>query len=156
MPVALRVERDPKFWISVANHPDVKSGMLGLSDEQLASFVASDRVLPLANEFGGFLFASLDGLGRVYDLHALFRPEGWGKPVHGALCEALGGVFQSAHLVTVQQVASNPRSRPPLSFGFRPAGPFEPSDFGLSRTWVLTRFAWLASLAYRRASSCLQ
>lgn len=146
-------DRDPAFWFSIFNHPDVKPHMGGLFD--IGPVVTHPSVIPLRTEHGGYLLHRLDGLGRVYDLHALYRPEGWGKEACTGLKSALAWIFAAgAQLVTAQEVEGWWKSRPPRSFGFRPAGDFAPSEFGSLRTWVLTKAAWETSPA--RSRPCRQ
>lgn len=149
----IREERDPEFWVRVAQHPAVEALLGNHSPEQIASIVASERVIPLAAEHGGFLFLGLDMSARAYELHTLFTPEGWGREVHGAAKEAFNRMFAgSCAVIITMQMQDNARSQPPRSFGFIGVGDFEPSPFGISRTWILTRDAWANSPGGR--SSC--
>jgi hypothetical protein len=129
----IREDRSPTFWASVCEP--------GLD----LAFLASERVTPLRSDNGGYLFVNLDGLGRVWDLHAAFLPAGWGREASATLKAALEhlGDWQ---IITSAEVEDNPRSRPPLSFGFRPASGFS----GGFRSWFLTRSAWDQSPARRR------
>lgn len=147
----IREERDPAFWVKVASHPQVRETLFGVAPEDLAGHIGHPEMLPLASEHGGFLFAKVGSLDGVRELHTLFTPEGWGREVHRAGKEALEVVFGSCDLVTTFEVLSNPRSRPPKTFGFQPASDERPSPFGPIRTWVLTRHAWEASPARRRS-----
>lgn len=108
-------------------------------------FVANPAVTPLATDDGGYLFVRMDPLARVFDLHAAFRPSGWGKVAAQALKASLR-LLTGWDVVCATEVAGNWRSRPPRSFGFRPAGPMA----GGFRTWVLTRERWEASPARAR------
>lgn len=128
----IREDRDPTLWTFVDPALDW-------------SFLTSPAVTPLRSEHGGYLFVRLDALGRVLDLHAAFQRAGWGKEASRTLKAALR-LLTGWQIITVAEDAANPRSRPPLSFGFRPAGPFE----GGYRSWFLTRTAWEASPARRR------
>src|SRR5690606_41931560 len=92
------------------------------------------------------LFCRLDGLARVWELHTLFTPEGWGREVLSGAREAFSTLFaRGAQVVTTFEVAGWWRSRPPLTFRFKPAGGVEPSPLGSVKTWVLTRDAWEGS-----------
>ena len=144
-------DRNPAFWRSVADHPAVQaSGTMG-GPGVIEALVASDLVTPLRSENGGYLFVRLDALGRPQELHALYVPQGWGREVHSALKSALSRMFErGAFVITVSEVATNWRSRPPRSFGFRPAGPFAHTHGFDLRTWTLSRDAWEASPAARR------
>lgn len=150
----IREERNPLFWAAVANHPAVKPSVV-LSGEipDMTRMIGDPLVWPVASEHGGFLFFQRDALGRVFELHTMFTPEGWGREVAGAAKQAFSGLFlRGAELVFTVEVATNARSRPPLSHGWRVAGLFAPSTELAAdvRTWVLTRTAWDASPARRR------
>lgn len=117
----------------------------------IEALVASPNVIALHSANGGFLFATLDPLQRVHELHALYRPEGWGRETNRTLKAALKAVFGwGSFLIIVSEVGGNWRSRPPRSFGFRPAGEFAPAHGFEIRTWTLSRAAWEASPARRR------
>ena len=151
------LDRDPAFWRWVFDHPAVKPHAgLGLSVD-FEPLLADARVTPLRAVNGGYLFVQLDGLGRVRELHSLFRPEGWGREALLAGKAALAAVFAAgAQVVTTYEARGNRRSQPPLSFRFQPAGDFAPDPLTKAelRTWVLTRSAWEGSPAYRRSISC--
>lgn len=150
----LREERDAFWWWGIATHPEVET-LLGVRFEvaQIAGIVERANVLPLASEHGGFWFVTIDSLGRVAELHTLYKPEGWGREVHGAAKAAFNQMFAGAcEMIVTQQMRDNPRSQPPKSFGFRPLGDFTPSHLGDTKTWILTREAWAASPGGR--SSC--
>lgn len=148
----IREERDAAFWTRIYEHPDVKPHVSLGADLDLAGIVTHPGVTPLAATHGGFLFARLDGLGRTFELHTLFTPEGWGREVLEASKQAFQRMFDAgADLIVTQEVAGNRRSQPPLSFRFAPCGDFRPSPLGHDlRTWVLTRAAWDASPARLR------
>jgi hypothetical protein len=149
----IREERDWTFWDAIAQHPEVRPHLLIEDSQSLSEIVQHPSVKPYASENGGFLFCRLDGLGRVYELHTLYCPNGWGREVAKASKSAFERVFnEGAQLVTTYEVAGNWRSRPPLSHGWKQAGPFQYSD-GLAadvRSWVLTYEAWCASPARKR------
>lgn len=150
---AVRIERDPAFWIGVAQHPMVTPLLGDLNAVQIADVIARPNILPLASDHGGFLFASIDSLGRVLELHTLYTPEGWGREVHAAAKAAFEFVFdRGAVMVFTYDIEENPRSRPPRTFGFRPAGERLTSPHGAAQAWVLTREGWMASPG--RASAC--
>jgi hypothetical protein len=150
--------RDPVFWRQVFEHPEVKP-KVGLGHAlDIAALVADRRVTPLRARHGGYLFVQLDGLGRVYELHSLFTPEGWGREALLAAKAAFTLMFAAgAHVITTMEVRGNRRSQPPRSFRFRPAGGFAAAapfkdEF---RSWVLTRDDWENSPVNRRSKSCL-
>jgi hypothetical protein len=150
----IRIERDPRFWSAVANHPAVRPAIV-VSGEMadLAAAVSDPLVLPMASEHGGFLFYQRDGLGWVYELHTMFTPAGWGREVAEAAHEAFQELFlRGAQVVFTLEIATNRRSRPPLSHGWRTAGRFasSPELPAEARTWVLTQEAWAQSPARRR------
>jgi hypothetical protein len=149
----IREERDPAFWDAVARHPEVAPHVfLGTGPIKLAEIVAHPSVLPLASEHGGFIFCRLDSLGRVWELHTLYTPEGWGREVLGALKAAVSRVLTEGQLITTYSVEGWWRSRPPKSFGFQQAGDYRavPSIGAALSTWVLTKAAWEQSPAHRR------
>ncbi len=144
----IRVERDADFWRGVIAHPQVSHVMMGLPLD-IAGLVEHESVVPLASSNGGFLFCRLDGLGRVFELHTLFKPDGWGREVSGSAKEAFAHMFDvGAQVITTYEVEG--WASPPLSFGWRTAGEFAPSPIGNTRTWILTLEAWAASPARRR------
>ena len=152
----IREERDPAFWSAVYEHPAVKPHV-GLGHEiDIEAFVSNPLVTPLAAEHGGFLFVQLDNLGRAYELHTMFTPEGWGREVAGTAKDAFALMFdRGADLIVTQEVAGNRRSQPPRSFRFEPAGQFRGSPLGVDlRSWVLTRYAWEGSPARQRMHTC--
>lgn len=148
----MALERDPKFWTEVAEHPAVAPHVLfGHSGLLVAEVVQHPSVLPFRSEHGGYLFARLDGLGKLYELHSLFTPEGWGREAYETAIFAFSTIFITAHLVVTYEVEANPKSRPPLSFGFRAAADFsDHPELGRVRAWVLTKEAWTASPVWRR------
>lgn len=152
----LREERDGAFWQAVAEHPAVAPSIfLGGQHMEFAAVVDHPSVTPLAAQHGGYLLYQLDGLGRVYELHALFTPEGWGREATAALRavnEDMRG--RGAELLIAHEVDGNWRSRPPRSHGWLSAGGFAPSPLGNLRTWTLRMADWLQSPAFRRMTSC--
>jgi hypothetical protein len=149
----IREDRDPAFWDSVYEHPEVKPHVSLGHEIDVAAVVSNPLVTPLRAEHGGFLFIKLDGFGRVYDLHTMFTPEGWGREALIAAKAAFREMFaRGADLIVTQEVKGNRRSQPPLTFRFATAGDFGPSVLLSTphRTWFLTRAAWDASPACRR------
>lgn len=140
----IREERDPSFWEDIANHPAVEHIKHGLPFD-VEALVQDPSVTPLAAEHGGFLLFRLDGLGRVFEMHTLFTPEGWGREVNAAGKAMLVRMFQTASLITTYEGYP-----PPKSFGWRTAGDFSDSAIGVVRTWFLTKEAWENSPAGRR------
>jgi hypothetical protein len=150
----IRVERDPAFWRWVTDHPAVREGALLDPDAVLDTLIVNPTVIPLASEHGGFLFIQRDGIGRVFELHSLFRPEGWGRNVIRAGRAAMIEMFsRGMDTVFTYSVEGSPRSRPPASAGFIEAGPFQYAALVDRRlkTWVLTRQAWENSPAVKGA-----
>lgn len=144
----MREEREAWFWRQVVAHPDVAKVMMGLPLD-IAALVSHERVIPLAGEHGGFLFCALDGIGRVYELHTLFTPEGWGREVHREAKLAFAEMFRrGAQIITTYEIKG--WASPPLSFGWKFAGDFTPSPIGDVRSWVLTEADWDLSPARRR------
>lgn len=147
----IREDRDVAFWSAVAEHPAVAPHVSLGRDFDISTLIQHPLVTPLRSDHGGFLFVRIDQLGRIYDLHALFTPDAWGREVNSAFKGALSEMFRrGADIVTSLEVLDWWRSRPPRSFGFRPAGePFRAEGFDL-RSWSLTRSAWNASPARKR------
>lgn len=153
----IREDHDVTFWTGIANHPSVKPHV-GLGRDFDMAAVALPAVTPLRSENGGFLFVRLDGLGRIHELHTMYRPEGWGREVLLGLKAAVTEMFaRGAELITTYETEGHWRSRPPKTFRFEAAGDFSPAPgFDVRfRTWFLTRDAWEASPAQRRMQSCL-
>lgn len=155
-PDILRMEiceqRDPAFWRAVAEHPEVSPSVLfGHDAEVMDAIVANPGVLPLASENGGFLFTSRDNFGRVFELHTMFRPNGWGREVALALKQALERVFNGgADLVFTHSNEDAWRTKPPLSFGFKRLGePFD-TEWGRFCTWGVFANQWSQSPARTR------
>jgi hypothetical protein len=149
----IREERDPGFWNAVVEHPEVKPHVTLGQDLELSEIVTHPGVVPLAAEHGGFLFVRLDGLGRVYELHTMFTPEGWGREVMLALATACERMFQTgAQLITTYEVEGNWRSRPPKTFRFEPCGDFAEAGSlpARLRTWALSRLDWSTAPARQR------
>lgn len=148
----IREERNPAFWVEVMSHPAVFGAVGQPSPQAIAEIVTRPGVLPLAAEHGGFIFSPLDALGRVAELHTAFTPKGWGREANAAGKEALNRVFRDTFQVLVTyELADNPRSQPPRSFGFVAAGDMAPSPMGLARTWMLTAAGWRGSPVYLRS-----
>ena len=144
----IRIERSPEFWRGVMDHPAVCHVKMGFPVE-IEAMVEHESVTPLANDHGGFLFCRLDGLGRVFELHTMFRPEGRGRGLTTAAKEAFALMFErGARVITTYEVEG--WTAPPLSFGWRSVGDFTDTQFGPVRTWVLTLEGWEASPAHRR------
>lgn len=153
----IRIERDPAFWLAIASHPAVAPTLLGLPPEMVAMSMVSEHVLPVAAIHGGFFFTRLDPNGRLWEFHTLFTPDGWGREALMAAKEATALMFRGpCQVLSTYQIEANPRSQPPRTFGFIPAGPFVETPFGASRTWILTRNAWEQSPAHRSGQKCPQ
>lgn len=142
-------DRDPAFWQTVFDHPEVKPHMG--SGYSVATLVGHPDVTAFRTTNGGYLFHKLDMAGRAYDLHAAYLPAGWGREAYSALLTALARVFRrGAQVITAHEVRGNWRSRPPRTFRFRQAGDFAPTGFGDLRTWVLTKADFEGSPARSR------
>jgi hypothetical protein len=149
----IRVERDPAFWTRVASHPACAGALFGMAPEAVGQYARQPLVLPMAAEHGGFLFTRMDVLGFTCELHTLFTPEGWGREALMAGMEALNGLWLLGYQSVVTfEVKSNPRSRPPKTFGFTQGGDWRETPVGEIRQWVLTRAGWEASAAGRRTA----
>ena len=147
----IRVERDPAFWEGVAGHPALAGALMGMSAEDVGRVATQGHVLPVAADHGGFFFARIDPLGFVAELHTLFTPEGWGREALTAGVQAINLVWLCGfQTVVTHEVETNPRSRPPKTFGFTQAGDWRETPFGSLRLWTLNETAWRASPANRR------
>lgn len=146
----IREDRDAAFWTRIASHPEVRKTLYGLPPELAGARSQMPEVRHFASEHGGWLFISVEPLGLIFDTHAMFTPEGWGREAHAVLKHALRAMFETAQVLFVAET-ENPRSRPPLSCGFRPAGGSTLTVVGPLKAWVLTRDAWRRSPAHRRA-----
>lgn len=144
--ITIREENSPAFWQAILDHPAVAHVKHG-HDVRAEAVIGRPEVSAFASAHGGYVCIRLDVLARVYEIHALYRPEGWGREACVALKLMLNALDADVILATETR---DPMSRPPLSFGFRPASEFRPSLIGATRTWVLTRDAWRASQPYRR------
>ena len=146
-------DRDPTFWERIASHPEVAPHVALGKEFKVGELVGHPSVTALRAAHGGFLFVRLDGLGRVYELHTMFTPLGWGREVSQSAKEAFDLMFaRGAQVITTYEVADWWRSRPPRTFRFQSAGGFEQAlELGVAlKTWVLTRDAWSSSPAGRR------
>lgn len=148
--MALEEQRDPQFWRGVASDPACLPALYGAPVESLDAIVSDPNVTPLATEHGGFLFSRRDELGRVQELHTLYRPQGWGREVHGALLAALERIFADADIVTTYASVGQWRTAPPRSFGFKASSRTFVSNLGEFRFWFLDRDAWMKSPARLR------
>lgn len=140
------INRDPEFWRGVADHPQVKDALVGLGVDVFASLAESEWVRPYASDNGGYVFLQQDGIGRIWEVHAVFTPAGRGREAVECAMAALDSF--DWQVITTSELRGG--FSPPVSFGFRAAGDFEPSPFGPLRTWFLTRRAWETSPARRR------
>lgn len=145
--MTVRLERSPEFWRELVAHPDLAHVNEGMTSD-IGEMVGRDNIIPMASENGGYLFCQVDPLGRVYDLHAAYKPEGRGREASSALKASLDAL--GADVVIVAETR-NPMSRPPRSFGFRVAADWRNSSVGDIRTWSVTLADWRRSPAYRRA-----
>jgi len=147
----IRIERDRAWWTAVAAHPAVIDTLHGMPPEDIGDVAARPDVLPFATANGGFLVAPLDALGFARDMHAMYRPEGWGREAAFAFAEVLEALFWGGcQVVNVYEVETNVKSRPPRTSGFIQAGDWRGTPFGRLRLWTLTQRNWFASLARRR------
>lgn len=142
----IREEKSAAFWQRILDHPQVEHVKHGL-DVPASVVLGQDAVRAFASDHGGYLAIRQGVLGRVYEIHALYLPEGRGKEACEALKLTLNQLDADVILATETR---DPQSRPPLSFGFRPCAEFRPSLIGETRTWVLIRDAWRGSAPYRR------
>jgi len=146
------INRDPAFWDSVAQHPQVAPHVfMGRATSSLAGLVEHPGVLPLASENGGVLFVGIDPLGMVREMHTMYKPEGWGREVALFGRKFIEEAFKVCSLITTNEQEGHWRSLPPKSHGWVSSGEFR--EVGLSkrvRLWLLTREAWVASPVGRK------
>jgi hypothetical protein len=156
--MSIAINRDVGFWLAVLQHPAVaRNTVVSGREADLAIMLADPKMHPLASEHGGMFLFQRDPFGRVFELHTAFVPEGWGREaLFTGLAVAERMFLRGAELIFTVEVANNPKSRPPLSFGWQVAGPFAfASELAAeARTWVLTHKAWSASPA--RSRMCRQ
>lgn len=144
--VGVVLDRSPDFWVEVASHPAVAHTLGGFSPELIALAVSNPSVLPFRAEHGGFILLKADSFGRVYELHTLFTPEGWGKEAYRAAKSLFDKAFGFCDLIITHET-EHPQSRPPKTFRFKPLGEFEDTETGKIRLWSLSRADWLTSPA---------
>lgn len=143
----IREDNHPAFWVEVASHPALAHVRGGHDPQMLIE--ALPRTIALRAEHGGYLFFPADSFGRVYEMHTLFTPEGWGREAFQALRDSIDHMFGRCDLIVTHQTP-HPQSRPPKTFRFAPLGDFTDTPHGQVRLWMLTRDAWLGSPARRR------
>lgn len=147
------INRDPEFWNRISNHPDVAKTKFG--EDVSFEAVTFEHVFPFSSKHGGYILVKIHPICGIWDLHAMFTPEGWGKEAHALGVELLNTLPQW-QLITAQETQFK-NSQPPRSFGFVEAGPFTETPYGDWRTWILTRKAWEGSPAKLRSDSkCLK
>lgn len=147
------INRDPAFWDAVASHPEVAPHMLFDIERSFEDILSLQSVTPIGSRHGGFIVVRLDHPGRVYEVHTLFTPAGWGKEVATAAREALTFMFSAggADLLTTLEVEGNWRSAPPRSFGWTECGDFKPFALGrAAKLWSITSKAWFGSPVRKR------
>ena len=126
---AIRIERNPVFW---RRWPPIRHAPrpYGLRRKRWDTWRACPSSCPLAAEHGGFFFTRLDALGLVMELHPLY-PGRLGQEVLTAAKAACHVVFGAGcQVMTTMEMADNPRSQPPRSFGFKAAGEFQETALG--------------------------
>lgn len=136
---------DLAFWIDVASHPEVRHVLNGFDPSAIEVLLQPPNIA-LRYEHGGFIFKPIDSFWRVYELHTLFRPEGWGKPVFHSARHAFETMFGVCDLIVTHETR-HPQSKPPKTFRFHPVGDFTETAYGEARLWMLTKDAWYASPA---------
>lgn len=146
------IRRDVAWWDAVATHPEVAPHVfMGLGPVSVAPLVAPESSFPMASINGGLIFSALDNLGFVYELHTLYKPEGWGREVHAHAKECFRDMMARASVIVTHEQEGVAQTRPPLSFGWRQAGDFR--EVGLPRRlrmWSLTKEAWMTSPVGRK------
>lgn len=141
------INRDVSFWDSIASHADVAPAVfMNCPIQSLALLISNEKNEPFSSQNGGVLFVKTDHLGAIYEMHTMFRPEGWGREVAVTGAKALHHIFTKALLVFTYEQEGHWQSRPPKSHRWKSSGEF--IDQGLSKRlklWYLTRDDWLSS-----------
>ena len=141
------INRSADFWDSVAFDPDVAPFVfMDAPRQSLSVLVGDESNEPFASDNGGVLFVKTDHLGSIYEMHTMFRPEGWGREVAITGAKALHHIFSKALLVFTYEQEGHWQSRPPKSHRWKSSGEF--IDQGLSKRlklWYLTRDDFLSS-----------
>lgn len=137
-------------WNEVLSHPEVEPytlcGMASVSD--FLSFCERSDVMVEEYAGGGIIYVDKpDG----HELHIMFLPQEWGKPVSVAVKKSLDSKARSGVSVIVREQEGYWKSRPPRSYGFVPVGDFEISTHPRRlRKWMLTPEAWYRSPVGRK------
>lgn len=144
--------RDVEFWDEVATHPEVAPHVfMGLEPCSTAPLVQMVGAIPFASENGGLIFAPMDAHGMIYELHTLYKPEGWGREVAMFAKQCFDKVFSTASLVVTHEQEGSPHTRPPLSYGWKSCGEYCYTDLPKKlRLWSLTREDFYASPVGRK------
>lgn len=141
------INRDVQFWDSISSHVEVAPFVfMGVPVQSLDVLIVNENNEPFASKNGGVLFVKTDHLGSIYEMHTMFRPEGWGREVAVTGAKALHHIFSKALLVFTYEQEGHWQSRPPKSHRWKSSGDFV--DQGLSKRlklWYLTRDDWLSS-----------
>lgn len=151
------LNRDVSFWDSIASHPEVgPSIFLGIEPVSLAPLVEPEDHLPMASENGGLIFSPVDHLGMIYEMHTLYKPEGWGREVAIFSRLAIDEAFNRASIIVTHEQEGNWRSKPPRSHCWQSSDDYR--DVGLPvrlRMWYLTKERWLSSPSRKKIDQCL-
>lgn len=141
-------DRSRVFWSWVSEDEDVQRHALKGAELSHVMVLVEDLSNVVATaQHGGFIFRSMDGYGFCFELHTLFRREGWGREVAEAARQAFGQLFEGVtSLVVTEEQDGHWRSRPPRSHGWKAASDdFKPSPAGPVRIWYLSKLNWLSS-----------
>lgn len=146
------IQQDHRFWDEIAQHPEVAPHVfVDREPETLQPLLSMPGTIAMASENGGIIFMTRDPLGMVYEMHTLYRPEGWGREVAIAAKQFMQEMFKAASVIVTQEQEGNWRSCPPKSHGWQVAGEY--CSVGLSkrlRMWVLTKQSWITSPVGRK------
>ena len=146
--------RDAAFWDRIASHPQVAPAVfMGAAPFTLAPVVENEANQPYASQNGGIVFLAKDPAGFVVEMHTLYTPEGWGREVAENARIFMAQAFKRASLVLTFEQEGRP-TRPPLSHGWKPCGPFGGPTTPRLRLWSLSREAWTVSPVGRK-TKCL-
>jgi len=153
----IAVCRDPQFWRHIASFPEVDESLRhGVYVVDPGALCTQRNILPLSSEHGGFFCCQLDMTGRIFEIHAMFTREAWGREVADTAKQCMRFLFNAtdAQMLIALEPEMLPRAAPPKSHGWRLCGDYNGAEVS-TRLWYVTRAAWFASPACRRMIRCL-
>lgn len=140
------VDRNPQFWVKIASHAGVAHVLDGMEAATIADIALQDDVIPYRGINGGYFLKKSDSFGRVYELHTIFTPEGWGKEAFYVARSMFDQAFAFCDLILTHETEHH-QSRPPKTFRFKQMGDFNYTPHGRVRLWSLSKADWESSPA---------